>query len=232
MKSVITTAAALAGFFLADSIHAQLVDGDNKILYPSATGLTFNYLDTVDVALTTDYTTPYLYLFCWDDNDALQNIVYYTPAAGTSVTAVQLQSDTEYTGTTCWFNLLDAESGSNTTAGATSPEFTYVKQEGSDATYSLSGLTASTSAASSASTAIATTTKTTSASVSSKITGTAYSTATAVSSSNSTVTYTTPASTSVAVVTTSVAGMSTKMNAGTSLLFSVVGLGLISLGLF
>lgn len=58
-------------------------------------------------------------------------IIFYTisPVNSLAELPVQLQSNTQYTGTTCWFNLLDEKSGSNTTNGATSPEFSYVKEE-------------------------------------------------------------------------------------------------------
>lgn len=62
----------LAAGFFAHAVQAQEEDGENKILYPDASGLTYNYLDTVDVALTTNYETPFLYLFCWDANGLRQ----------------------------------------------------------------------------------------------------------------------------------------------------------------
>ncbi|KAK9778390.1 hypothetical protein SCAR479_04792 [Seiridium cardinale] len=125
------TALVLTVGLLAHVARGQQVDGNNEILYPDATGLTYSYLDTLDVALTTDYDTPYLYLYCWDASGDRQEIIYYSPSAveGNLQVPVKLQSNTQYTGTTCWFNLLDAQSGSNTTGGATSPEFSYIKEE-------------------------------------------------------------------------------------------------------
>lgn len=58
-------------------------------------------------------------------------ILYYSPSdvKSRSEVPVKLKTATEYMGTTCWFNLLNAVSGSNTTDGATSPEFSYAKEE-------------------------------------------------------------------------------------------------------
>lgn len=65
-------ALAVAAGLLAGAVQAQQDDGNNTILYPDSANLTYNYLDTVDVALTTDYDTPYLYWFCWDSSGVLQ----------------------------------------------------------------------------------------------------------------------------------------------------------------
>lgn len=57
-------------------------------------------------------------------------IVYYSPSDVTNkeTVPVKLQSHTQYTGTTCWFNLLpDSESGDDD-VGVESPEFSYVKE--------------------------------------------------------------------------------------------------------
>lgn len=47
-------------------------DTNNRILYPAIANLTFNYLDTVDVAFVTNYTSPWLYHFCFDFNGLRQ----------------------------------------------------------------------------------------------------------------------------------------------------------------
>jgi hypothetical protein len=72
MRTTALSVAALTAALLPGAVQAQLVDGDNKVLYPASTGLTFNYMDTIDVALSTDYATPYVYLFCWDASGTLQ----------------------------------------------------------------------------------------------------------------------------------------------------------------
>jgi hypothetical protein len=65
------------GFFAALLLllvpaFAQRVDDANKILYPDVTGLTFHYMDTVNVAFETDYSTPWMYIFCNLSNGALE----------------------------------------------------------------------------------------------------------------------------------------------------------------
>lgn len=62
------TAAALLGA----TVQAADQGGDkNRFLFPTKNS-TFHYLDTVNVAYTTDYDEPWLYLYCWDANDARQ----------------------------------------------------------------------------------------------------------------------------------------------------------------
>lgn len=71
-RSMRATALGLAAGLFTRGVRAQTTDGNNIIQYPDTKGLTYNYLDTVDVVVTTDYTTPYLYLYCWDANGIQQ----------------------------------------------------------------------------------------------------------------------------------------------------------------
>jgi hypothetical protein len=64
-------AAILVIGLLAHAIGAQ-VDDDNKILYPDVANLSFNLFDTVDVAITTNYGTPWLFLWCYDSSGTRQ----------------------------------------------------------------------------------------------------------------------------------------------------------------
>ncbi|KAH8900761.1 hypothetical protein GQ53DRAFT_757733 [Thozetella sp. PMI_491] len=113
--------------------RAALAQDANQILYPDVADLTFHYLDTVNVAYSTDYAEPWLYLWCWDQNNARQQIVYYSPSELTGKTslAVQLTSNTEFTGSPCWFNLASAQIAGDEEVGVKSVEFNYVKEEGS-----------------------------------------------------------------------------------------------------
>ncbi|KAH8895891.1 hypothetical protein GQ53DRAFT_743851 [Thozetella sp. PMI_491] len=130
-------AAALALGALAWIASAQ--DTDNRILYPVA-NLTFHYLDTVKVSLETTYDHPWLYLYCWDASGNRQEIIYYSPSEvkGRSTVNAQLQSDTQYTGTTCWFNLAPQQPAPDSDIGVKSPEFNYVKEEAGNGTFGLS----------------------------------------------------------------------------------------------
>ncbi|KAK6069143.1 transmembrane alpha-helix domain-containing protein [Seiridium cupressi] len=201
------TALVLTAGLLARVARGQQVDGNNEILYPDATGLTYNYLDTLDVALTTDYDTPYLYLYCWDASGDRQEIIYYSPSAveGSSQVPVKLQSNTQYTGTTCWFNLLDAQSGSNTTGGATSPEFSE--------TFSLSSTPSSTA--------------TSSASVTSSTATTTSTTSSVTSSSNTVSTPTTTAASSSLESVSSSNGLSRGAQAGIGVAVTLVALAIL-----
>ena len=64
--------AAIAVVLLGKVVRAaDEADDDNKFLYPPKNS-TFHYLDTINVAFKTDYDEPWLYLYCWDSNDARQ----------------------------------------------------------------------------------------------------------------------------------------------------------------
>ena len=64
--------AVIATVLLGQAVRAaDQIDGNNKFLYPPKNS-TFHYLDTVNVAYITDYDEPWLYLYCWDANDARQ----------------------------------------------------------------------------------------------------------------------------------------------------------------
>ncbi|KAK9417785.1 hypothetical protein SUNI508_01542 [Seiridium unicorne] len=209
------TALVLTAGLLARVARGQQVDGNNEILYPDATGLTYNYLDTLDVALTTNYDTPYLYLYCWDASGDRQEIIYYSPSAveGSSQVPVKLQSNTQYTGTTCWFNLLDAQSGSNTTGGATSPEFSYIKEEADQETFSLSSTPSSTA--------------TSSASATSSTAATTSTISSVTSSSNTVSTPTTTATSSSLESASSSNGLSRGAQAGIGVAVTLVGLAIL-----
>lgn len=59
-------------------------------------------------------------------------IVFYSPSdiKGRQSVLIQLQSNTEFTGSPCWFNLVPEQPSSLTTdIGVKSSEFGYVKQE-------------------------------------------------------------------------------------------------------
>ena len=47
-------------------------DDENSIIYPDVANLTFHYLDTIDVSFTTNYETPWMYLYCRDSAGSRQ----------------------------------------------------------------------------------------------------------------------------------------------------------------
>ncbi|KAI1850584.1 hypothetical protein JX266_003866 [Neoarthrinium moseri] len=208
-------ATVLAALLLsAGAAQAASDDGNNKILYPDAANLTFNYLDTVNVAYATDYDTPWLYLWCRDASGNRQEIVYYSPSdvLGKTAVPVKLQSNTQYTGTTCWFNLLPGQVQEDVTSqGATSPEFSYVKAEADQKTFSLSA-----SSSASSSTPTATSTPTTVSSV--------------VSTPASGVTTgpTVSATAGAEAASTSGTGLSTGAKAGIAVAAALVGIGIVA----
>jgi hypothetical protein len=128
---------------------AQQTDGDNKISYPDATGLTAHYLDTIVVSYETDYDTPWLYLFCVNNNK-LQEILYYSPSDTLERTTRDFQLQYTYmVDSPCWFNLRSSEhdtSDNTTDDGASSPIFSYRAAQGAaETTFAISATAAASS---------------------------------------------------------------------------------------
>lgn len=69
--------AILPAIWLAQGVLAA--DDENEITYPDISNLTFHYLDTIDVSYTTNYDTPWIYLWCLDSAGSRQGATSWKP---------------------------------------------------------------------------------------------------------------------------------------------------------
>jgi hypothetical protein len=130
MKLLLTTTATalLAGVALAAD--------KNAITYPDSS-LSLHLGDTVVVSYTTDYETPWMYIFC-ENGDALNEIIYYAPVDIADHTSITFDLTYDYMPTgKCFFNLRSSQhvADDNTIVGVVSP-FDYDQTEGDHETFS------------------------------------------------------------------------------------------------
>ncbi|ROV95850.1 hypothetical protein VSDG_05133 [Cytospora chrysosperma] len=123
---------------LLSSITATLASDTIQFLYPADSGLTYHYLDRVDVSYESNYSAPYLYTWCVLDDD-IQGAQSDRPDAYNATTEITLQFTSDVDDLECWFNLREADVDSSDELGTNSAHWTYVNttREGGPATLGL-----------------------------------------------------------------------------------------------
>lgn len=114
-----------ATFLLLSSITATLAGDTIQFLYPADSGLTYHYLDRVDVSYESNYSAPYLYTWCVLDDD-VQGAQSDRPDAYNATTEITLQFTSDVDDLECWFNLREADVDSSDELGTNSAHWTYV----------------------------------------------------------------------------------------------------------
>ncbi|KAI1339774.1 hypothetical protein F5Y15DRAFT_69001 [Xylariaceae sp. FL0016] len=130
------------------SMLAGLASSQNtfaKFTFPVDDGLTFNYLDTIEVGYESDFTLPVLYTFCYPANS--DDI--FTPRTdfpgSNNNTAPTLLNFT--TGVDCWFNLRPDKVDDNH-VGVNGPKWRFVSTQNEIATIGPDSLSTSSSSSS------------------------------------------------------------------------------------
>lgn len=117
----ITAAASV----LLSRIPGALADDTVQFLYPVDDGLTYYYLDRIDVSYNTNYSEPFLYTWCVLDgnvNEAQSD----RPDAYNATTEITLEFPSETNNLVCWFNLRGVDVDSSGEVGTNSAAWTYV----------------------------------------------------------------------------------------------------------
>ncbi|KAI0838385.1 hypothetical protein F5Y06DRAFT_267985 [Hypoxylon sp. FL0890] len=117
-------------------------DGVNRFTYPTES-LTFNYLDTVQVAYKGNISKPLMYTWCRNAaGDVVQKLLDHTGDFN-STAPIQLDFTVDTEVANCWFNIRLDQPGS--AVGANSPGFKFNSTEGDQKTFSLASATSTTS---------------------------------------------------------------------------------------
>ncbi|KAI0381423.1 hypothetical protein F5Y04DRAFT_81806 [Hypomontagnella monticulosa] len=120
-------------------------DDVNRFTYPTAS-LSFNYLDTVEVAYVGNISKPLLYTFCRNGNGNVRQQRIDHPNGPNATAPIKLNFTMDVEIANCWFNIrLDPSN----IIGANSENFRYNSTEANQKTFSLSSATSSTSSTSS-----------------------------------------------------------------------------------
>lgn len=106
-------------------LPGTLADSTIQFLYPVDTGLTYYYLDRIDVSYDSNYSAPYLYTWCDLDGSATE-AQSDRPDGYNATTEITLQFTTDVNDLDCWFNLRDIDLASSGAAGTNSKHWTYV----------------------------------------------------------------------------------------------------------
>lgn len=114
-----------AASVLLSTISGALADDTIQFLYPVDTGLTYYYLDRIDVSYDTNYSAPYLYTWCLLDAN-VDEAQSDRPDAYNATSEITLQFTSEIDDLECWFNLRDADISSSGEPGTNSVHWTYV----------------------------------------------------------------------------------------------------------
>lgn len=119
----LTTSALLLALCGVKGIFAA--DNPIRFLYPDEKGLEFHYLDRIDVSYETNFSAPYLYIWCGQGNAGQRQMD--RPDGGNATTQITLtfESDRDLQND-CWFNIRSNAVGESSPQGANSPAFTYL----------------------------------------------------------------------------------------------------------
>ncbi|POS81384.1 hypothetical protein DHEL01_v200218 [Diaporthe helianthi] len=123
-----------------------LADDPIRFLYPDKRGLEFHYLDRIDVSYESNFSAPYLYIWCGNGNARQKQTD--RPNGGNATTEITLKFERDQDLVNdCWFNLRPYDLSSSTPLGVNSLGFTYLhaSRQGGPATLGLPSATAATS---------------------------------------------------------------------------------------
>ncbi|KAG8162631.1 hypothetical protein KVR01_007109 [Diaporthe batatas] len=140
-----TTAAAALLLALCGLVIQGAMAGDKdpiRFLYPAEEGLEFHYLDRVDVSYLSNFTEPYLYIWCGQGNAKQKQVD--RPNGGNATTEITLQFEADQDlEDDCWFNIRIHDLSSSVQQGNNSKAFTYLHtaREGGPATMGLPSAT-------------------------------------------------------------------------------------------
>lgn len=105
--------------------RCALADDPIRFLYPDKEGLEFHYLDRIDVSYQSNFSAPYLYIWCGQGNAKQKQMD--RPDAGNATTEITLKFESdEDLQNDCWFNLRIHNLTDPSPLGANSPAFTYL----------------------------------------------------------------------------------------------------------
>jgi hypothetical protein len=116
---------ATALLLLLFGSRGALADDPIRFLYPDEEGLEFHYLDRVDVSYESNFSAPYLYIWCGQGNAKQKQME--RPDAGNATTQITLKFESdEDLQNDCWFNIRIGNLSNPSPLGANSPAFTYL----------------------------------------------------------------------------------------------------------
>lgn len=120
-----TTALLLALCGIISGAPAAAADNPIRFLYPDEQGLEFHYLDRIDVAYESNFSAPYLYIWCGQGNAKQKQMD--RPDGGNATTEITLKFEANQDlENDCWFNLRINDLSDSSPLGANSPAFTYL----------------------------------------------------------------------------------------------------------
>lgn len=106
-------------------VRSALADDPIRFLYPDEKGLEFHYLDRIDVSYESNFTAPYLYIWCGQGNAKQKQMD--RPDGGNATTEITLKFEADQDlDNDCWFNLRIHDLSDSSPLGANSPAFTYL----------------------------------------------------------------------------------------------------------
>ena len=113
---------AAASVLLSRITGTLAADQTIEFLYPVDDGLTYHYLDRVDVSFLSNYSAPYLYTWC--DPDDVWGAQSDRPDAYNSTTEITLQFTSDVN-LECWFNLREYDYDTSSDKGTNSVHWTF-----------------------------------------------------------------------------------------------------------
>lgn len=106
-------------------VRSAQADDPIRILYPDEKGLEFHYLDRIDVSYESNFTAPYLYIWCGQGSAKQKQMD--RPDGGNATTEITLKFEADQDlANDCWFNLRIHDLADSSPLGANSPAFTYL----------------------------------------------------------------------------------------------------------